>query len=176
MTIFGKRPVRLLTIPGVFSHREIDLGTLALAEVTIVESQKGDAMLDMGCGCGAVGVSIAVNQEVSRVCFVDSNARAVYITEKNCQLNGLQCYEVIMSDTGIKEAGGFTLFAGNPPYFSHYKISELFINTAYKALKPGGRAYIVAKTAIWHHKFMKKVFGNAEVIHRRGYGVVKSIR
>lgn len=176
MTIFRKKPIRLLTIPGVFSHREIDQGTLALAEVAVVESQKGDAVLDMGCGCGAVGVSIAVNQEVSRVCFVDSNSRAVSITEKNCQLNGLGRYEVVMSDTGIKEEGGFTLFAGNPPYFSHYKIAELFINTAYKALKPGGRAYIVARTATWHQKFMKNVFGNAEVIRRRGYGIVKSIR
>ena len=28
MTIFGKKPVRLLTIPGVFSHREVDQGRL----------------------------------------------------------------------------------------------------------------------------------------------------
>lgn len=176
MTIFGKKPVRLLTIPGVFSHREIDQGALALAEIAVSESQKDDAVLDMGCGCGAIGISIAVNQDVSRVCFADSNSRAVYITEKNCQLNGLERYEVIMSDTGIKEEGGFTLFAGNPPYFSHYKISELFINSAYRALKPGGRAYIVAKTATWHQKFMKQVFGNAEVIRRRGYEIIKSIR
>ncbi|NUO08328.1 MAG: methyltransferase [Candidatus Brocadia sp.] len=176
MTIFGKKTVRLLTIPGVFSHREIDQGTLALAEVAVVESQKDDAVLDMGCGCGAIGMSIAVNQDVSRVCFVDSNSRAFYITEKNCQLNGLERYELVMSDTGIKEEGGFTLFTGNPPYFSHYKISELFISIAYRALKPQGRAYLVAKTATWHYKFMKNVFGNAEVINRRGYEIIKSVR
>ncbi len=176
LTIFGKKPIRLITVPGVFSHREIDQGALALAEISVSESQRGDAVLDMGCGCGAVGISVAVNQDVSRVCFVDSNSRAVSITEKNCHLNGLERYEVVMSDTGIKEEGGFTLFTGNPPYFSHYKISELFINSAYKALKPGGRAYIVAKTATWHRKFMQNVFGNAEVINRRGYEIIKSIR
>jgi len=57
MTVFGKKPIRLLTIPGVFSHREIDQGALALAEVAGGESQKGDAVLDMGCGCGAIGIS-----------------------------------------------------------------------------------------------------------------------
>ena len=176
MTIFGKKPIRLLTIPGVFSHREVDQGALALAEVAGGESQKGDAVLDMGCGCGAIGISIAANQDVSRICFVDSNSRAVYITEKNCQLNGLERYEVMMSDTGIEEECGFTLFTGNPPYFSHYKISELFINTAYKALKPGGRAFIVAKTAAWHYKFMNTMFGNAELINRRGYEIIKSVK
>jgi len=176
MTIFGKKPVRLLTIPGVFSHREVDQGALALAEVVSGESQKGDAVLDMGCGCGAIGISIGVNQDVSRICFVDSNSRAVYITEKNCQLNGLERYEVMMSDTGIEEECGFTLFTGNPPYFSHYKISELFISAAYKALKPGGRAFIVAKTAAWHYKFMNAMFGNAELINRRGYEIIKSVK
>lgn len=176
LTIFGKKPIRLFTIPGVFSHREADEGALALAEVTVGASQKGDAVLDMGCGCGAIGISIAVNQDVSRVCFVDSNARAVYITEKNCKLNGLEYYEVVMSDSGIEEKNGFTLFTGNPPYFSNYKISELFITTAYKALKSGGRAYIVAKTAAWHYKFMKNMFGNAEIINRRGYEIVKSVK
>ncbi|MBI5679161.1 MAG: methyltransferase [Planctomycetes bacterium] len=176
MTIFGKKPVRLLTIPGVFSHREVDQGALALAEVAGGESQKGDAVLDMGCGCGAIGISIGVNQDVSRICFVDSNSRAVYITEKNCQLNGLERYEVVMSDIGIEEECGFTLFTGNPPYFSHYKISELFISTAYKALKPGGRAFIVAKTAAWHYKFMNAMFGNAELINRRGYEIIKSVK
>ena len=176
MTIFGKKPVRLLTIPGVFSHREVDQGALALAEVVSGESQKGDAVLDMGCGCGAIGISIAANQDVSRICFVDSNSRAVYITEKNCQLNGLERYEVMMSDTGIEEECGFTLFTGNPPYFSHYKISELFISAAYKALKPGGRAFVVAKTAAWHYKFMNAMFGNAELINRRGYEIIKSVK
>lgn len=174
MTIFGKKPIQLLTIPGVFSHREIDQGTLALAEIAVGESQKNDAVLDMGCGCGAVGISVAVNQDVSKVCFVDSNSRAVYITERNCKLNGLERYEVLLRDTGIEEEQEFTLFTGNPPYFTHYKISELFINTAYKALKPGGRAYIVAKTATWHHTYMKNIFGNAERIKRRGYEIIKS--
>ncbi len=176
MTIFGKKPVRLFTIPGVFSHREVDQGALTLSEIAVRESKRGDSVLDMGCGCGTIGISIAVNQDTSRICLVDSNSRAVYITEKNCRLNGLERYEVILSDTGIEEECAFTLFTGNPPYFSHYKISELFVNTAYRALRPAGRAFLVAKTATWHHKFMKEVFGNAEIINRRGYQIIKSVK
>lgn len=176
MTIFKKKSAQILTIPAIFSHRKIDSGALALTEVAITEAEESDALLDMGCGCGAIGISIGINQNLSRVCFVDSNSRAVYITEKNCQINGLQNYEIILSDSGIEEKCGFTIFTGNPPYFSNYKIAELFINTAYKALKAGGKAFIVAKTATWHYEFMKAMFGNAEIINRRGYGIVKSVK
>ena len=34
---------------------------------------------------------------------------------------------------------------GNPPYYSHYAIAELFLQTALKGLKPGGRVQIVTK-------------------------------
>jgi len=175
-TIFGKKAVRLITIPGIFSHREVDEGALALAEIASGDASPGDTVFDMGCGCGVVGISIAVNQHINNVCFVDSNSRATYVTEKNCLLNNLEHYEVRLSDQGVEEDGNFSLFTGNPPYFSHYKISELFICTAHKVLKQGGRAFIVAKTASWHYTFMKNVFGNAERIRRRGYEIVKSVK
>ena len=61
MTMFGKKSARLFTIPGVFSHRRVDQGTQALSEV--VESLAGDSVVDMGCGCGAIGISIAPQPE-----------------------------------------------------------------------------------------------------------------
>lgn len=174
MTLFKKEPVRLITIPGVFSHRRVDQGAQALAD--IVETEEGDSVLDMGCGCGAIGISIAKNQKLSRICLIDSNSRAIYVTEKNCQLNGIDNYETALSDKGTDEKDAFTLFTGNPPYFSNYKISELFIQTAYNSLKKDGRAYIVAKTATYHFVSMKELFGNAELIKRRGYEIIKSVK
>ncbi|NQU42319.1 methyltransferase, partial [bacterium] len=174
LTVQGKEPVTLSTVPGVFSHRQVDAGALALAEV--VESQPGDSVIDMGCGSGAIGISLARNQELTRICFVDSNSRATLLTEKNCLRNGIENAEVVLSDKGPEGDGEFTLFVGNPPYYSNFRIAELFVRTAHRALKPGGRAYIVAKTAEWHRDFMKQIFGNAEVLNRRGYEIVKSVK
>jgi len=174
MTLPDGLAVRCATIPGVFAHRRVDQGAQALAEVA--ESQPGDAILDMGCGCGCIGISLAMKQAGSRACFVDSNSRATYVTERNCRTNGLQNYEVVLSDRGLDSEGRFTLFVGNPPYFSHHKIAELFITTAHTALQPEGRAYVVAKTAQWHYEFMNGLFGNAEMLRRRGYQIVKSVK
>ncbi|MBF0246032.1 MAG: methyltransferase [Planctomycetes bacterium] len=166
--------VTLATLPGVFTHRRVDTGAQALAEA--VESRPGDSILDMGCGCGSIGISLAKNQPGSSVCFVDSHARAVTLTEENCRANGLMNYRVLLSDQGLPPPPGFTLFVGNPPYFSHDRIAELFMRTAFEVLLPQGRAYIVAKKADHHLGYMGELFGNAELTARRGYQIVKSVK
>jgi 16S rRNA G1207 methylase RsmC len=41
---------------------------------------------------------------------------------------------------------------------------------------PKGRAYIVAKTASHALAYMKELFGNAELLHRRNYQIVRSVK
>ena len=158
----------------MFAHRRVDPGAQALAEVAA--SKPGDTILDLGCGCGSIGISLAVNQPTAEVVFVDSHARATAITAENCKANGLTRFTVVLSDEAVPDEDRFTLFVGNPPYYSHDKISDFFIRTAFRALKPGGRAYIVAKNAVRNTELMKSLFGNAEVIHRRGYQITKSVK
>lgn len=174
MTMKDRESVHLTTIPGVFAHRRVDDGAQALAEV--VDAREGDALLDMGCGCGAVGVAIAKNVDLARAVFVDSHTRAVYATEQNCLRNDIANCEVVLSAGGLDAPDAFTVFVGNPPYFTDYRIAELFVRTAHRDLERRGRAYVVAKTAKWHERFMGELFGNAEVIGRRGYQIVRSVK
>lgn len=174
MTLPHGLPVTLATIPGVFAHRRVDPGAQALAEVA--ESQPGDAILDMGCGCGSVGISLARNQPTASACFVDSHSRAIAIAEENCRANGITRCTFILSDQGLPPEPRFTLFVGNPPYYSNDRIADLFIRTAHGTLVRGGRAYLVAKNAAHHAGYMKELFGAAEVLHRRGYEIVRSVK
>jgi len=174
MTIPKGLPVTLTTIPGVFAHRRVDPGAQALAEV--VETQPEDVILDMGCGCGSIGISLAKNRPTVSVCFVDSHSRATFITQQNCFTNGIKNYSVVLSDHGVPPPPQFTLFVGNPPYYSHDRITDFFIRTGFVTLLPGGRAHIVTKTATHHFEYMMKLFGNAELLHRRGYQIVKSVK
>ncbi|MDR2849061.1 MAG: methyltransferase [Verrucomicrobiota bacterium] len=192
----GLAPCTLTSLPGVFCHRRPDAGGLALAEIAARELTPGRRVLDMGCGCGLVGILLARSQPDTAVTFVDSHARALAATRRNLETLGLlDRSTLVLSDSGLEEAPNsptlerpnfrtlelpsqhsFLLFVGNPPYYSDFRIAELFIQTAYGALAPGGICLTVAKAARALQERQAERFGHAEVLPRRGYGVVKSIR
>ena len=171
----GGETVTLVSLPGVFCHRRPDAGGLALAEIAAREIAPGQRVLDMGCGCGIVGILLAKSQPNVRVTFVDSHARALAATQRNLATLGLEKAELTLSDEGITKTG-FSLFAGNPPYYSDFRIADMFIQTARATLRAGGICLLVAKAARALEARQLESFGNAEILPRRGYGVVKSLR
>ena len=174
-SLAGGAPLSLGSLPGVFCHRRPDNGGLALAEIAARELQPNQRVLDMGCGCGLVGLLLARSQPGTRVTFIDSHARALAATHRNLTALGLGGHALELSDTGTREAG-FDLFAGNPPYYSDFKIATLFIDTARAALRTGGVCLLVAKSTTRLEAAMRAAFGNAEVVPRRGYGIVRGVR
>ena len=169
-----KDPIILTSIPGVFAHRRVDQGAQSLIEV--VEILPGQKILDMGCGCGSIGIALAKDDPNSEVHFVDSSTRAIFSTQQNCQKLGMKNCYFHLSDIGIDKIDYFDIFTGNPPYFSDYKIAQMFLDNAYQSLKINGVAYMVAKSINWHEENMTKTFGNCEIISRRGYKIAKSIK
>ena len=142
-------------------------------------------ILDMGCGCGLVGFLI-VNRLVSAsprgrgrygLVMVDSHARAVEAATENAAKFGIEA-EVILSDNGTPERmdGTFDVFVGNPPYYSDYRIAEVFLETAKRALKPGGICYTVVKNAAGLKPVQERYFPHVEVVGRRGYNVLRSVK
>ncbi len=207
--------------PGCFCHRRLDEGGLALAEVVSRELRENLPtlpnppnlpnspnlpnlpnlhLLDMGCGCGLVGLLIAtaLNEGKGKskkeegkseesallpssftplpsLVLVDSHARAVEAATENAAKFGVPA-EVILSDNGTpaRMDGTFDVFVGNPPYYSDYRIAEVFLETAQRALKPGGVCYQVVKNAAGLEPVQKRFFPEVEVIRRRNYAVLKS--
>ena len=180
----GAEPIELTSFPGCFCHRRPDDGGLALAEV--VSRELADArrasggagpvrFLDMGCGCGLVGFLVASAVPGVELVMVDSHARAVEAAGFNARRLGAAA-EVILADNGTpaRMDGSFDVFAGNPPYYSDYRIAEVFLETAVRALKPGGLCYTVVKNAAGLKPVQERYFPSVEVIPRRGYSVLKS--
>ena len=188
----GGEKLMFTSYPGCFCHRRLDEGGLALAEVASRELCEQDVrtsglqLLDMGCGCGLVGFLIANrlnqtikqsnNQTISLV-LVDSHSRAVEAATENAAKFGIPA-EVILSDSGTpaRMDGTFDVFVGNPPYYSDYRIAEVFLETAKRALKPGGVCYTVVKNAAGLKPVQEKFFPSVAVIARRGYAVLKSVK
>ena len=194
----GGEPLAFTTYPGCFCHRRPDAGGLALAEVAAreIECSMSNATtfnsqlstvncLDMGCGCGLVGLLVAdairrqssISNLQSTITLIDSHARAIAATKTNAARAGIEA-EFILSDDGLPRGrvGEYDLFVGNPPYYSDYRIAEVFLETAYRALKPGGICLTVVKTATGLLALQEKYFRKAEIIKRRGYCVLRSVR
>lgn len=184
----GGPKLTFASYPGCFCHRRLDAGGLALAEVVCRELGNGERgtgngelrVLDMGCGCGLVGLLIATahgpDPRLSLV-LVDSHARAVAAAKENAAAFGVPA-EVILSDSGTpaRMDGTFDVFVGNPPYYSDYRIAEVFLETAVRALKPGGVCYQVVKNAAGLEPVQSRYFPRVEVIRRRNYAVLRSVK
>ena len=181
----GIDPLTFTSFPGCFCHRRQDEGGLALAEVVSKDlsssiqhsSLNPRRLLDMGCGCGLVGLLIA--RAVKGVSLVggDPHSRAIEAANLNAQALGVEA-EMILSDNGTpaRMDGTFDVFVGNPPYYSDYRIAEVFLDTAKRALKPGGVCYTVCKNAAGLEPVQRQYFPDVEIIKRRGYAVLKSVK
>ena len=135
----------------------------------------------MGCGCGLVGLLVADAfrraGESPALTLVDSHARAIAAARINAARLGFEP-EFILADDGLPRGrvGEFDLFVGNPPYYSDYRIADVFLETAYRALRPGGVCLSVVKTASGLIPVQEKFFRKVELIPRRGYSVLRSVR
>lgn len=177
----GIEPIELTSFPGCFCHRRPDDGGLALAEVVSRElSACGSRpetirLLDMGCGCGLVGFLVASAVKGIDLVMVDSHSRAVEAATLNSANLGIAA-EVVLSDNGtpVRMDGTFDIFVGNPPYYSDYRIAEVFLETARRSLRSGGACYTVVKNDAGLRPVQERYFPSVDVIRRRGYCVLKS--
>ena len=78
------RSITLVSDNGVFSKDKIDEGSLAFLKV-IVPLRLSGKILDLGCGYGPIGLTIAMTSPEARVDLADINTRALALCEKNAQ-------------------------------------------------------------------------------------------
>lgn len=168
----GERLIQGVSRPGVFNHRNLDAGARAL--INTMQIADGARVLDIGCGSGAVAFAAAFRGENVAVVAIDSNARAIECTERGAVLNGLTNITTILDANGETGAPGtFDLVAGNPPYFSDYRISEIFLQAARRALKPGGTVLIVTKALAWYEERMPELFDEVKRLPHKLYTVLE---
>ncbi len=156
--------LRFRTTWGLFSAREIDSGTRLLLDH--IEVRPDDDCLDLGCGYGAIGLTLARLAPAGRTLLVDKDFVAVEYARKNAELNGIANAEVLLSN-GLRDVPAgrrFTLIASNIPARAGNEMLTLMIADARARLEPGGRLYLVGLTGM--RKFVQRVmhehFGNYE--------------
>jgi 16S rRNA (guanine1207-N2)-methyltransferase len=169
------RLLKAFTRPGVFSHRRVDAGARALMEA--MEIRPGQRVLDIGCGWGALSLAAAACADSVVVSAVDSNPRAVQCTQRSAKLNGLTNITAALDcDAQCDAPATYDVALANPPYYSHFKIAEIFQQGAVRALKQGGMLYVVTRQPAWHLDTMPAAFEKVRLVERRGYAIISGVK
>jgi len=169
--------ISMVTRPGVFSHRRLDLGARSL--MNSFEVSPGDHVVDLGCGAGGLSFAAALRESDVIVTAVDSNPRAIQCVERGAALNGVtdRVSAMLALDADIRLSERCDLVLANPPYFSDYRIASLFLLAAVKMLRKKGRLQLVTKTPEWFEEAMPQMFDDLTALPAgNGYFVFSGVR
>ena len=170
-------PMAFQTDAGVFSKGEVDTGTDLLLNA-LPEEMRGD-ILDLGCGWGAIGISVARKWPEAKVTMADINLRALALSRENAKRNH--------ADVACVESDGMAAFAGrrfdtivtNPPIRAGKQVIYRMFADAAACLKPGGVLYLVIRKqqgAESCMKYLQTMFSSVEKIDKSGgFWVLKAV-
>ena len=164
---------------GVFSKDRVDFGTNVLLN-SLEDLSNIKNVLDVGCGVGVIGISLAKKYSNLNVTMVDVNEKAVALTKENIALNKLSNCETKESNVYSNVAGTFDMIISNPPIRAGKEIVHKIASEAKGFLSDDGFFYAVVQKKQGADSFKKKleeVYGNVEIINKdSGYIIFKSVK
>ena len=177
--LFGEE-YTLKSDAGVFSKDGLDDGSRLLLE-TIAKTDLGVEILDLGCGVGPIGLTLAKLDPRRQVTLADVNLRALECCKANAEALGVgERVRILQSDVYSNITTSFSTIVTNPPIRAGKKVVYHFFQLAYDRLQPGGVLYVVIQKkqgADSAFKELVRVFGNCETIGRQaGYHILRSER
>lgn len=104
----------LFSLPGVFSHGRVDVGTAVLLDT--FENCTARRVLDFGCGAGVVAAFLGQLNSDAHYTLVDSDALALESSSRTLQENNVKHFNVLASDGLSEISGEFDLIVSNPPF------------------------------------------------------------
>ena len=177
--IYDKKII-LVTDNGVFSKKRIDEGSFGLLR-TIIPLSLGNKILDLGCGYGAIGLTLALFKNEARVDLADINTRALSLCTQNALSLGVQDRVTVIESniySNIQEK--YNSIVVNPPIRAGKIVTYAMYEGALQHLIEEGSLYVVirkAQGAVSASEHIKEVFGNVTLLNRyKGYYIYQAIK
>ena len=170
--------LRLYTTWGLFSPRAVDDGSRLLLD--FLQLRETDDCLDLGCGYGVLGLTMAKLAPQGQTLMVDKDFVAVDYAEKNRVHNRIDNASCLLSN-GFAQIPPqkFDVIVSNIPAKVGKEMLYIYLFDALEYLKPGGSFYIVTITGL--RQFFKRgfneVFGHYEKLKQgKTYTVARGIK
>ena len=169
--------LEVVSLPGVFSHGRLDVGTALLLEH--LDGLPEGAVLDFGCGAGVIGATLARRYPASTLHLLDVDAFAVASSRQTLAANGLT--GTVSAGDGIAAApSGLAAIVSNPPFHSgvktDYRTTETLLAEAVRHLRPGGELRLVANSFLRYPPLIEAAFSNCHTLAERDGFKVYSAR
>lgn len=164
----------------LFSSFQVDDGSDLLLR-TLEPAAPPARILDLGCGVGVLGITLAKRFPAAQVTMADVNLLAVRYARHNAALNEV-ANVTIMGSVGLAEvpAGPYDLIVSNiPAKIGDLAIEHEFLLGPLERLSPGGEYWFVVVSGLNHliprlgprHQLKLK-----EIKKRSGYSVYRVLR
>jgi 16S rRNA (guanine1207-N2)-methyltransferase len=128
---------------GVFSHGHLDTATSILLRADLPLAASGD-LLDLGCGAGAIALTMARRSPDATVWAIDVNARARRLCASNAARNGITNIVVAGPDDVPADVTFATIWSNPPIRIGKQALHDLLLDWLGR-LAPGGHGALVVQ-------------------------------
>lgn len=166
-TVYRGHTLLFETDSGVFSRLALDKGTATL--LAALPTDIGGSVLDMGCGYGALGVSLAAASPHVRLTMADINERAVALAAANATANHVSAETLVSDGYAALQGRVFNLIVSNPPIRAGKRVIYRMFADGARALAEGGAMVLVIRKqqgAPSAKTYLETLFGRVAVVAR----------
>ncbi len=174
----AKHNFTITNYAGVFANTQLDIGAQLMLEN--IPTDLDDAyVIDLGCGNGVLGLSVAALNEDAQIRFTDESFMAIASAKLNAHNNFEQQsrfefdWHDCLSDYEYDQAD---LIICNPPFHQLKAVTDhiawQMFNDAYRTLKHGGKLRIVGNRHLGYHIKLQRIFDNCITIDSNGKFVI----
>lgn len=183
---------------GAFAASRIDIGTRVLLETLAADPSAGSglsadsasdatgtphAVIDLGCGTGALAAYYALNHPGADVTATDRSAAAAASARATMAANGLADRVTVTHDdagSALPDASA-DLILLNPPFHLgssiHTRAATRLFEASARLLRPGGELLTVFNSSLEYKSELSRLIGRTEQLRRTAkFTVTRSVR